>query len=114
MGDIVPHKPSWLREIDNAKANGYSVGIIISAALFILTRTIIAADWLFALSFAATWFLCLGCFIIPHAKKIESSLFSVKSVILKRFIVIVVKGGAFFMAVTAGLGSLAYWANDKV
>ena len=104
------NKSKIIKEIDSAKADGVSVGIILSAVIFHSIMNIIPNFWLGFLTFCISWFFAMALLIYPYAKKIESWLFSVKNIIIRRIIIVSVKGLALLIAMAVGIRNGAYWA----
>jgi hypothetical protein len=100
-------KIDFVKEIDSAKPDGWSLSIMCFAILFVITRTYISNDFLWVLVFLIL-FGAVGCFILfPYAVPTERFLFNLKPLFLRRCIIVIIKGFAFLIAVFAGLNALA-------
>ncbi len=98
-----------MQEIDESKPNGWSIGIIAHMSLLQLLQSGMSG-YLFVTAALLFSLLLLVLFSMPHAKKVEAKLFAVKNLILRRLVVVLVRGMAFVCAVSAGIGRLKYYA----
>jgi len=99
------------KSIDEMKADGWSFSIIYCALALRLSFGFINNKLLAMVVFLTVLFLSGTYLLLPHAKTIEQWLFSLNPALLRRIIILTLKGFAFFIAVSVGMATLANGGN---